>query len=548
MLYWCHILRCAVAPTFYIAAFSYGPEFTKSQIKTSIDLRNSVNDNNDWGIGDDWSMLSNQEQGRTSSHQNEMFDESFFYEGVGYEPNPLNEISDFAAPDEHIDDVIDSIFSLAYMDSSVPLYDTASDYDAYVKSDRYVDDGSKEISMLIRCNEEPEQLHVDSGRALQKPTNENMYNENFLIDKNSGNPTQFFHDAVQQMFDTHSKVIDKSLGIPVLDASGIAAWLAQSLSNNKVSKFDSRVLFILTKYSTYGSGFLSIENFQCLYLDALMNNKLNKRPASNSPSISDIWRDFRAHGILSPIETEYLAFQQKVDEEIQSSGNSQMLPNKDNSFYDECEILDWGYKANDENGRKRRSSHENVKLSKIDNKTPLHVKDGDFIFIDEESCIGCTQCVQVAPSSFVMEDSGRARAFEQSNSRSVKTAVELCPVDCMHSVSFNELKIFEEARDAGDGRSDHRHMKGGSQHQFTPLHVARRGSDANHKSSWYHYLKQKCHMTQSCPQKGCYDCPHYNKRGENPHFKKLSEEADKVRLRDYIESGAADVYRKFAYL
>jgi len=29
----------------------------------------------------------------------------------------------------------------------------------------------------------------------------------------------------------------------------------------------------------------------------------------------------------------------------------------------------------------------------------------------------------------------------------VKTAVELCPVTCMHNVAFHELKEFEAARD-----------------------------------------------------------------------------------------------------
>ncbi len=85
-------------------------------------------------------------------------------------------------------------------------------------------------------------------------------------------------------------------------------------------------------------------------------------------------------------------------------------------------------------------------------------------------------------------------------------------------------------------------------HIYTPLHVSRRGTDANHKSSWYHYLKQKCHMSKQCPQRGCFDCPHYSKPGDNPFFKDIDAKAHNVRMRDYIYSGAVDIYRKYVHL
>jgi len=102
------------------------------------------------------------------------------------------------------------------------------------------------------------------------------------------------------------------------------------------------------------------------------------------------------------------------------------------------------------------------------------------------------QCAQIAPSAFKMiEDSGRFRTFQQSSSVDVNDAVASCPVNCMHFMSFDELKEMEVSRDDGDGRSDHRHFGKGKQH--TPLHVSRTSNDSNHKSSWYHYLKTKCH-------------------------------------------------------
>ena len=156
------------------------------------------------------------------------------------------------------------------------------------------------------------------------------------------------------------------------------------------------------------------------------------------------------------------------------------------------------------------------------------------------------QCAQTAPSSFKMLENGRARTFTQSNNPEVNIAISVCPVDCMHKVGFDELVEMEKARDDGDGRLDHRHVQAGKHqvHRHTPLNVAGIGSDANHKSSWYHYLKQKCYTSKSCPKRGCYDCPMYSNNGENPYFKKKHSRAEHVRAQDFIESGEADPYRK----
>lgn len=94
----------------------------------------------------------------------------------------------------------------------------------------------------------------------------------------------------------------------------------------------------------------------------------------------------------------------------------------------------------------------------------------------------------------MIDDSGRARAFFQRNGPDVKSAVKSCPVDCMHYVSFDELQELETARDDGVA-DDHRHFGGASARGYiapTPLHVSRRSSDSNHKSSFYHYLRNKC--------------------------------------------------------
>lgn len=89
-----------------------------------------------------------------------------------------------------------------------------------------------------------------------------------------------------------------------------------------------------------------------------------------------------------------------------------------------------------------------------------------------------------------MLESGRARTFNQQSTPDVREAVASCPVSCMHPVSYRELKEYEIARDEGDGRTDHKHLKNWQGH--TPLYVAGIDSDNNHKSSWYHTMKGKC--------------------------------------------------------
>ena len=49
-----------------------------------------------------------------------------------------------------------------------------------------------------------------------------------------------------------------------------------------------------------------------------------------------------------------------------------------------------------------------------------------LVFIDEESCIGCSQCATIAPASFKMlEDTGRARTFYQRNTDEIEHAVSV---------------------------------------------------------------------------------------------------------------------------
>jgi len=72
------------------------------------------------------------------------------------------------------------------------------------------------------------------------------------------------------------------------------------------------------------------------------------------------------------------------DSELTVHGDSSSNKNSDQMFIDECEILDWDYRAPEpKKGSKPRqnsrdsSSHKLVKMAN-DQKTPLRIRDGEF--------------------------------------------------------------------------------------------------------------------------------------------------------------------------
>jgi ferredoxin len=69
------------------------------------------------------------------------------------------------------------------------------------------------------------------------------------------------------------------------------------------------------------------------------------------------------------------------------------------------------------------------------------------VWVDEAVCIGCRYCANVATNTFVVEpDWGRSRAFRQDgdSTERIQEAIDTCPVDCIHWVSYEELPALEE--------------------------------------------------------------------------------------------------------
>lgn len=68
------------------------------------------------------------------------------------------------------------------------------------------------------------------------------------------------------------------------------------------------------------------------------------------------------------------------------------------------------------------------------------------IFVDENSCIGCRECVFRAGKTFSMDEScGRAHVTTQwgDSDPQIKVALEACPVNCIHYVDREDLPILE---------------------------------------------------------------------------------------------------------
>ncbi|MBM5788785.1 MAG: ferredoxin [Vulcanococcus sp.] len=69
------------------------------------------------------------------------------------------------------------------------------------------------------------------------------------------------------------------------------------------------------------------------------------------------------------------------------------------------------------------------------------------VWVDEAVCIGCRYCANVAANTFVVEpDWGRSRAIRQDgdSTERIQEAIDTCPVDCIHWVSYEQLPELEQ--------------------------------------------------------------------------------------------------------
>ena len=269
----------------------------------------------------------------------------------------------------------------------------------------------------------------------------------------------------------------------ILDRKALAKWMTKCFDSSlpgsrqlTIGAHDTGISAILSRYSnTHGSGRLTYDEFTNLYLEiawsgfihdvrknkakylasgtgkfqtpstdvgVLFQGKKNTEGILKEATLELVWRDLEAHGAFSPAEEERVQLLKEMESLVSTSTTAS---GKTDLLMDECELFDeyehrlahQTYSDENENDmlgvkrdwdlvRKReKSSHELVEMTTTGRtkEVPKRIRDGQFCFIDEESCIGCTQCATIAPSSFKMiEDTGRARAFSQSASTDVESA------------------------------------------------------------------------------------------------------------------------------
>ena len=75
-------------------------------------------------------------------------------------------------------------------------------------------------------------------------------------------------------------------------------------------------------------------------------------------------------------------------------------------------------------------------------------KEGEqrAVFVDENTCIGCKQCVWAAPAMFRLESTwGRSQVWGQwlNSEEQINTAIDACPVSCIHWVAKDQLPVLE---------------------------------------------------------------------------------------------------------
>ena len=90
-------------------------------------------------------------------------------------------------------------------------------------------------------------------------------------------------------------------------------------------------------------------------------------------------------------------------------------------------------------------------------QTRSRATGGEFVFVDEYSCIGCHACAGVDKETFYIEPKwGRARCVKQPVHRGgndgahsevldrISEAMDVCPVSCIHWVNDRQFSILEE--------------------------------------------------------------------------------------------------------
>lgn len=342
----------------------------------------------EWSVTDDWNDLSRDNPRNSAPDSNEIYHQDLAWKAavqLEQQQRPANEPS-ISAEEEFLQQTIRQILS---EDDTVDNTNDPFDY--------FEEELGREISLLVRCNESPEEMLTREGRAMPSALSPQERNDPMQLVQWIGNQnctedttgtckmnwkmTDFFQNAVENIFQQHAN------NEGVMDKAAVASWMRQSLQDKQVDgkrflgPHDGRVRSTISLHGTYGKGYLTLENFQQLYLTAVVGtNSIPKEEISDpfqalksrQSSIQAVWRDLRNHGILSPKESE---FQRKL-EEIRNTLDIHVDPDSE-MILNECEITDEVIQVSKTTDKEGKSSYELVALAQ-DHKSPLWMNDGSF--------------------------------------------------------------------------------------------------------------------------------------------------------------------------
>lgn len=174
-------------------------------------------------------------------------------------------------------------------------------------------------------------------------------------------------------------------------------------------------------------------------------------------------------------------------------------------------------------------SHETVDID-AETGEPLAAR---FVYVDEHSCIGCTYCSTTARNTFFMEDDhGRARVFNQQGDSedSVLEAIDTCPVNCIHYVSYEDLRVLEGERSTQVINNAAR------------LRSQQEGTAAVAPTAAINYQSGSMRCN-NCPGRGCKECPMFGV-GENPVYLERKAAREEKRRRSGEAQREAEEQRR----
>ena len=146
-----------------------------------------------------------------------------------------------------------------------------------------------------------------------------------------------------------------------------------------------------------------------------------------------------------------------------------------------------------------------------------------MVYVDEHTCIGCTNCAMIAQSTFFMHDEhGRARVFNQwgDDDETIQIAIETCPVDCIHYVPYDELVRLEVER-----RDQNINFKARlvSQGEYGGASLSHRVGGPNAFTAPQQISGNAGSRCNNCPSRGCKNCPMFGV-GKNPEYERKEKE------------------------